>query len=224
MTIWCLLTADEDFQAFTPPPDFNNEWQTRLLYLSLDEVSDEGMHDLAYEDQIKDFCTDCRCIICFENVAVKFRLAHFHFGNLNPHALPNTIRSLRLFACKQHYPLYTRSLPKDLRGIGLRQNRIYGRLDLTTLPPLLQLANFRENELCGPIDLTKLPKDLQKLDLSSNSIRQHTVFYDSVPENLVIRLDGPNERRRIRNVVALNPNERRRDKRGFDLVTSKNMR
>lgn len=177
------------------------------------DITSQGLREIQHGKT--GLCT-YRGVSCVGKDVHKIRYQQFTHGNFNIHILPSSVETLMIMNCEQEYTLDTRSLPRKLKILSLSSNAIYGTIDLTALPEKIEKINLWQNSISGPICLHRLPETLQQLYLHQNAINQEVVFYDNLPEGIIINLLGNrasnHTNNSIKEVRALNPENAVKDK------------
>ena len=124
-------------------------------------------------------------------------------GQMHLEHLPNTVQRLEVIACDQCFSVETRYLPRKLEYCNLSHNKIYGSLDLTALPTRMTEFDMRSNRITGKVNILRLPNTMTRLFLHNNRITQHTVYFDEVPECVVVIDLHGNKVKRVRHVSGM---------------------
>ena len=149
------------------------------LFSHIDENIMPGIHDLPFPYDRYDHHIQCK-----HGLVRGLEIRIHHLGNLRLQYLPNTLEWVQITSCDQHYPIETRFFPRDLILLSLEENHVYGKVNLSTLPCKIVKLNLANNAISGPISLCHLPHSLECLRIINNAIRQKTVFYANLPENI----------------------------------------
>ena len=170
------------------------EYQLQCMRFFLPNDRVNFLNYYASGNSIRDICkwpkTDRCAIECNDNIIREIKFNKILNGQMRIGFAPNTLETLQIVGCQQVTVVNTRLFPKCARVISIASNLYYGTLDLRSLPWNLGHMNASQNRFDGMLNISHLPQSLEHLDLSKNRIRQHTIFYTTIPEKLVIKLAG----------------------------------
>ena len=131
-----------------------------------------------------DDCHENIQISCTFSIMYSIEIRDIQQGTFAIAFAPSTLKTLRITDSLQNFRMQTRLLPRDVELVDFLNNEISGTLNLSTLPKRIEQLYLSRNDISGPIHLVNLPQNFRYLTLNYNRIRQNTVFYHNLPENL----------------------------------------
>jgi len=159
------------------------QWQDTLMDLFFEDISPDGVHALSPVSGTEEYCK-FQGITCEDGIVVEVLMQRRSYGNFNIYALPPSTQNLEITDCQQTFTFNTHALPPKISRLILRQNQIRGNVNFTCLPVTLEDLDLSDNKLKGYVDLTHLPRKMKTLHVAYNKFRQHTVWYDNLPEKI----------------------------------------
>ena len=142
-------------------------------------------------------------IECLHGIVNRMRFDSVQHGNFVLEYLPSTVERTSIHNCKQTYQLQTRMLPREMRCISVSKNLIFGTIDLQRLPPRMHTLDVSQNNISGPIVQRDLPDTLRNVLIYHNKIQQDVLYYEYLPETLLMVSLGQNSIRLIRPVDGM---------------------
>ena len=198
--------VDQDPVANSPPESFAQTAQQVLMENFYSNQNATFQMEVTKGEMDLGYCDGWEGLECHRGLVSKVAYRRWALENFNVEYLPPTVAQLQIISCKQKFRLNARRFPQSLESLSLMANYIFGTVDTAGLPRRLRRFGLSSNKLTGPLHLVHLPPHMTHFNVVDNLIRQKTVVYHDVPENIdaILLKGGGNS---IANIEPLYPEE-----------------